>query len=217
VSTDFGDGNLGEVEFTEGAGSQFTHARNNLDALIFNLQHLASHQIDDHLIEYGARYSHEDIRDRLQEYEVIDSAGFSVRPPLPDFANDQPYNPFEAPLEAFQSIRAINFTKIDRITAFLQWSYRTRLGNSKVWMNAGIRSQAWRVSGEGIQSNTQQVVSPRGQISIKPDWDKDMVFRLSGGFYHQPPFYRELRDSTGTVIPDVKSSRIYPYRRWKRL
>jgi len=205
VSTDFGDGNLGEVEFTEGAGSQFTHARNNLDALIFNLQHLASHQIDDHLIEYGARYSHEDIRDRLQEYEVIDSAGFSVRPPLPDFANDQPYNPFEAPLEAFQSIRAINFTKIDRITAFLQWSYRTRLGNSKVWMNAGIRSQAWRVSGEGIQSNTQQVVSPRGQISIKPDWDKDMVFRLSGGFYHQPPFYRELRDSTGTVIPDVKA------------
>ena len=205
VSTDFGDGNLGEVEFTEGAGSQFTHARNNLDALIFNLQHLAGHQIDEHLIEYGARYSHEDIRDRLQEYEVIDSAGFSVRPPLPDFGNDQPYNPFEAPIEAFQSIRALNSTKIDRITAFLQWSYRTRLGSSKVWMNAGVRSQVWRVSGEGIKSNTQQVISPRGQVSIKPDWDKDMVFRLSGGFYHQPPFYRELRDSTGTVIPDVKA------------
>ena len=205
VSTDFGDGNLGEVEFTEGAGSQFTHARNNLDALIFNLQHLAGHQIDEHLIEYGARYSHEDIRDRLQEYEVIDSAGFSVRPPLPDFGNDQPYNPFEAPIEAFQSIRALNSTKIDRITAFLQWSYRTRLGSSKVWMNAGVRSQVWRVSGEGIESNTQQVISPRGQVSIKPDWDKDMVFRLSGGFYHQPPFYRELRDSTGTVIPDVKA------------
>ena len=205
VSTDFGDGNLGEVEFTEGAGSQFTHARNNLDALIFNLQHLAGHQIDEHLIEYGARYSHEDIRDRLQEYEVIDSAGFSVRPPLPNFGNDQPYNPFEAPIEAFQSIRALNSTKIDRITAFLQWSYRTRLGSSKVWMNAGVRSQVWRVSGEGIKSNTQQVISPRGQVSIKPDWDKDMVFRLSGGFYHQPPFYRELRDSTGTVIPDVKA------------
>ncbi len=224
VSTDFGDGSLGEVEFTEGAGSQFTHARNNLDALIFNVQHLASHQLDEHLIEYGARYSHEDIRDRLQEYEIIDSAGFSIRPPLPDFANDQPYNPFDAAIEPFISIRALNSTKIDRITAFLQWSYRTNLGNSKLWMNAGVRSQAWRVSGEGIESNTQQVVSPRAQISLKPDWDKDMLFRLSGGFYHQPPFYRELRDSTGTVIPTVKAQESihivagndYSFKLWNR-
>lgn len=224
VSTDFGDGNLGEVEFTEGAGSQFTHARNNLDALIFNVQHLASHQIDEHLIEYGARYSHEDIRDRLQEYEVIDSAGFSIRPPLPDFANDQPYNPFDAPIEPFISIRALNSTKIDRLTAFLQWSYRTNLGNSKLWMNAGVRSQAWRVSGQDIESKTQQVWSPRAQVSLKPDWDKDMLFRLSGGFYHQPPFYRELRDSTGTVIPTVKAQESihivagndYSFKLWNR-
>ena len=33
----------------------------------------------------------------------------------------------------------------------------------------------------------------------------DMLFRVSGGFYHQPPFYRELRDSTGTVRPGVKA------------
>ena len=224
VSTDFSDGNLGEVEFTEGAGSQFTHARNNLDALIFNVQHLASHQVEEHLIEYGARYSHEDIRDRLQEYEVIDSAGFSIRPPLPDFANDQPYNPFDAPIQAFQSIRAFNSTKIDRLTAFLQWSYRTHLGDSKLWMNAGIRTQAWRVFGEDIDSNTEQVWSPRAQLSLKPNWEKDMVFRLSGGFYHQPPFYRELRDSTGTVIPGVKAQESihivagndYSFKLWNR-
>ena len=224
VSTDFGDGNLGEVEFTEGAGSQFTHARNNLDALIFNVQHLASHKVDEHLIEYGARYSHEDIRDRLQEYEVIDSAGFSIRPPLSDFRNDQPYNPFDSEIEPFISIRALNSTKIDRLTAFLQWSYRTSLGDSKVWMNAGVRTQAWRVSGQDIESNTQQVVSPRAQISLKPDWKKDMLFRLSGGFYHQPPFYRELRDSTGTVIPTVKAQESihlvagndYSFKLWNR-
>ena len=32
-----------------------------------------------------------------------------------------------------------------------------------------------------------------------------MLFRLSGGWYHQPPFYRELRDATGTVRPEVKA------------
>ncbi|MBZ9788114.1 TonB-dependent receptor [Psychroflexus sp. CAK57W] len=224
VSSDFGDGNLGEVEFTEGAGSQFTHARNNLDALIFNLQHLGSYHIDEHLLEYGAKYTHEDIRDRLQEYEVIDSAGFSIRPPLPDFANDQPYNPFKAPLEVYQSIRALNSTKIDRLTAFLQWSYRTSLGDSRLWMNAGIRTQAWRVSGKDIESNTQHIWSPRAQISLKPNWDKDMLFRLSGGFYHQPPFYRALRDSTGTIIPTIKAQKSihivagndYSFRVWDR-
>ncbi|NEV94044.1 TonB-dependent receptor [Psychroflexus sp. YR1-1] len=224
VSTDFGDGNLGEVEFTEGAGSQFTHARNNLDALIVNLQHLASYQIDEHLLEFGAKFTHEDIRDRLKEYEVIDSAGFSIRPPLPDFANDQPYNPFDAPLEVFQSIRARNSTKIDRISAFLQWSYRTRLGDSKLWMNAGLRTQSWRVSGKNINSTTQHIWSPRAQISLKPNWDKDMLFRLSGGFYHQPPFYRALRDSTGTVIPTVEAQKSfhvvagndYSFKMWDR-
>jgi hypothetical protein len=31
-----------------------------------------------------------------------------------------------------------------------------------------------------------------------------MVFRVSGGLYHQPPFYRELRDA-GVVQPNVKA------------
>jgi hypothetical protein len=42
---------------------------------------------------------------------------------------------------------------------------------------------------------------PRAQFAIKPDWEKDMVFRVSGGLYHQPPFYRELRDAAGVVQP----------------
>jgi hypothetical protein len=51
-----------------------------------------------------------------------------------------------------------------------------------------------------------------------------MLFRLSGGFYHQPPFYRELRDSTGTVIPTVKAQESihlvaandYSFKLWNR-
>jgi hypothetical protein len=32
-----------------------------------------------------------------------------------------------------------------------------------------------------------------------------MVFRISGGLYHQPPFYRELRDAAGQVQPNIKA------------
>lgn len=205
VNTDIGSSGLGEVEFSRAVGSQLTHARNNLDALIFNLEHKGDYLIDDHQISYGLKYTREDIRDRIQEYEIIDSAGFSIRPPGMQFINDQPYNPFDAPLVPFTDVDAFNDVQIDRFSGFLQWSKRAMLGESDLWMNVGVRAHNWTVSGQNFQSNSQTVFSPRGQIALKPNWDADMLFRISGGFYHQPPFYRELRDSTGMVRPDVKA------------
>jgi len=209
VNSSFGDENFGDVEFSQGAGSQFKHARNDLDALIFNLDHQGDIKIDEHLIKYGVKFTHEDIRDRLQEFEVVDSAGFNVRPPLPDFANDEPYEPFDEPIEPFIRIRSFNDMQINRFTNYLQWSYQSKIGNAKAWYNAGIRSHTWNVSGDDIENNTQTVVSPRAQFAIKPDWDKDMIFRLATGLYHQPPFYRELRRPDGSVNENVKAQQSF--------
>jgi outer membrane receptor protein involved in Fe transport len=74
-----------------------------------------------------------------------------------------------------------------------------------VFINAGIRAHSWAVSGDGIENSSQIVFSPRAQFAIKPDWEKDILFRLSGGFYYQPPFYRELRGSDGSVNSNVKA------------
>lgn len=205
VNTNIGDENLGEVEFTEGIGSQLTHARNDLDALIVNLEHKGNLTIEDNNIEYGIKYTHEDIRDRVQEYEIVDSAGFSIRPPFPDYANNQPYSPYTSPIVPYTEIRAINDVQIDRISGYAQYSRQLDLSNSKLWVNAGLRAHNWNVSGKGITSTSQTVVSPRAQVTMKPNWEMDMLFRLSGGLYHQPPFYRELRDSTGAVRPGVKA------------
>lgn len=205
VNTNIGDENLGEIEFAEGIGGQLTHARNDLDALIMNFEHKGVYDINDSRIEYGIKYTREDIRDRIQEYEIIDSAGFSIRPPLLEYANDQPYEAYDSPIVPYTNIRAQNNVQINRISGYAQWSKRTFLGTNEVYLNAGVRAQNWNVAGDGIKSTTQTVFSPRAQISIKPKWEMDMLFRLSGGFYHQPPFYRELRDSTGTVRPEVKA------------
>jgi len=207
VDTSIGSENLGDVTFSEGIGSQLTHARNNLDALIVNLEHKGNATIGENEIEYGVKFTHEDIRDRLQEYEIIDSAGFSIRPPLVDFANLQPYEPFTSEIVPYTNIRAQNDVQINRLSGYGQWSRRTTIGSSDLWLNAGVRAHNWTVSGQDIQSTTQTVFSPRGQVSLKPNWDRDMLFRLSGGVYHQPPFYRELRDSTGTVRPGVKAQK----------
>ncbi|WP_347374809.1 carboxypeptidase-like regulatory domain-containing protein [Aequorivita sp. Q41] len=223
VNTEIGSEDLGTVEFTRGIGGQLTHARNDLDALILNLEHKGNLSLEDNNIEYGIKYTREDIRDRVQEYEIIDSAGFSIRPPIFP-PNNQPYDPDTSPIEPYTNVRAMNDTQIDRISGYAQWSRKTQLGSSELWLNAGIRAHNWTVSGKDITSTTQTVFSPRAQLTLKPEWEMDMLFRLSGGVYHQPPFYRELRDSSGTVRPDVKAQKSihivlgndYSFQMWDR-
>tara|TARA_R110002096_G_scaffold66096_4_gene160982 strand:+ start:1429 stop:3888 length:2460 start_codon:yes stop_codon:yes gene_type:complete len=208
VNTNIGNEDLGEVEFSEGVGSQLNHGRNDLDALITNIEHKGDFKIDDNRFEWSVKYTHEDIRDRLIEWEVIDSAGFSIRPPTFPI-NEQPYEPFTSPLEPFQNIRATNSTQINRIQAYGQWSKRSTLGSSDVWYNAGVRVHNWSVNGDGIASSNQTVFSPRAQFAIKPSWEKDMLFRIATGLYYQPPFYRELRDRNGVVQPNVKAQKSF--------
>jgi hypothetical protein len=210
VNTNIGDEDLGEVEFSEGIGSQLTHARNNLDAFIVNVEHRGDYKIDDEsTVEWSVKYTHEDIRDRLVEYEVIDSAGFSIRSPNFSNPNLQPYEPFSGPLASFENIRALNKVQINRLQAFGQYSKRTTWGENDVFYNIGVRAHSWTVNGEGIESNSQTVFSPRAQFAIKPDWEKDVLFRVAGGLYYQPPFYRELRDSSGVVQPNVKAQKSF--------
>ncbi|MDA8847911.1 carboxypeptidase-like regulatory domain-containing protein [Flavobacteriaceae bacterium] len=205
VNSNIGDENLGEVEFTEGIGSQLNHARNDLDALITNIEHKGYLKSQDNNFEWSIKYTNEDIRDRIVEWEMIDSAGFLINPPNLDQFNNQPYTADQGPIVPFQNIHATNRTKINRIQAFGQWNQRSMLGNHEVYTNIGVRYHGWSVIGQGVESNSQNVISPRIQLAIKPDWNKDMLFRLSGGLYYQPPFYRELRDNDGEVNSDVNA------------
>ncbi|MEO8772933.1 MAG: carboxypeptidase-like regulatory domain-containing protein [Gelidibacter sp.] len=224
VNSNIGDENLGKVEFSEGIGSQLTHGRNDLDALISTVEHKGDYQSDDNTFEWSIKYTHEDVRDRLVEWEMIDSAGFSIKPPKLGLFKDQPYQSYEGPLVAFQNTRATNYVQIDRFQAYAQWSKRSELGNNEVFYNFGVRAHNWTVNGDGIQSKTQTVFSPRAQFAIKPDWNRDMLFRVAGGVYYQPPFYRELRDSSGVVRPDVKAQKSihlvvgneYSFKMWDR-
>ena len=224
VNNNIGDENLGEVEFSEGIGSQINHARNDLDALITTVEQRGDYKKNKHHFQWSVKYTNENIRDRVVEWEVIDSAGFSINPPNLDNFNTEPYAPNSGPLVPFENIRATNNTTVDRIQAFAQWNKRGTLGRHELFYNLGIRAHQWKISGKGINANQQMVFSPRGQFSIKPEGSKDMLFRLSGGLYYQPPFYRELRGFDGTVNTNVKAQRSlhvvtgheYSFKMWER-
>ncbi len=225
VDSNIGSENFGGVTYSRAIGTQLNHARNDLDALIVNAEVKGFHDIKKNQVEWGFKYTREDIRDRVVEWEVIDSAGFSINPPhlnLP--INDQPYHPYIGPLVPFQNVRALNFATIDRLSGFVQLNRKTKLGNHDVWFNIGTRMHQWKVNGAKQVGKSQIEFSPRAQIAIKPDWEKDMVFRFSTGLYVQPPSYRELRDSSGTVLPNVKAQKSihfvfssdYSFKMWNR-
>jgi hypothetical protein len=214
----------GKVNYSRGIGSQLNHARNNLDALIANIELKGFHDWKKSQLDWGVKYTRESIRDRVVEWEVIDSVGFSIPSPTVLPQKNEPYSVYTGPLVPYQNVRATNFTSINRISGFAQWNSKSTIGATKVWYNAGLRFHNWEVAGATELGKSQFVWSPRAQISIQPDWKKDMVFRLSGGLYYQPPFYRELRDSEGVVQPNVKAQQSihlvlgndYNFKMWNR-
>ena len=207
-----------------GIGTQFVRARNDLDALIFNVSHIGKYSNKEKSTEWGIKYTHEDIRDQVRESEFIDSVGFSIRPSLPEFSNDQPNTPFNAPIVPYSGVSATNFIKTNRFSGFLQHSEQLKLKEHDIYYNVGVRAHYWTVSGTGVSKVSHLIFSPRAQFALKPAWESDILFRLSGGIYQQPPFYRELRDHSGVVHSEVEAQKSvhfvlgneYSFKLWNR-
>ncbi len=216
--------NYGETEYSEGIGGQINHSRNELDALIKNIQFRISSKEDENHYELGMKIQRENIIESINEWEIIDSTGFSIRPLNTTYSNNQPERGYSGPIEPFQSIRGNNNVTINRFTGFLQWSKRTEWRDNDIWYNFGIRTHYWNVISDNATSDSQSTFSPRGQIAIKPDSDKDLLYRISGGWYHQPPSYKELKNFRGEIIPDVGAQESfhlviandYSFQMWER-
>ena len=224
TNTDEDSPNFGESEFSEGIGGQITHSRNELDALIQNIQLRIASKEGDVRYELGMKLQRENILESINEWELIDSTGFSIRPLNSGISKNQPAQPFTGPIEPYQSIRGNNNVNIQRFSGFLQWSKKSEWRTHQVWTNFGIRTQFWNVTSGAVTSKTQSTLSPRGQISIKPNWEKDVLFRFSGGLYHQPPSYKELKNYEGEIVKDVKAQQSfqlvlandYSFQMWNR-
>jgi hypothetical protein len=204
VDTDLSSENFGKVNFTDAIGSQLNHARNDFDALIQQIHLRGHYQKNKASLEWGLKYQIENILDKTNEWEVIDSLGFAVRPPN-HLANNQPYTSFEGPIIPFNYINSFNEIDIQRWSGFTQWSQSFKWNQSQWWINVGSRFHYWKVNDQNTKSHSDIVWSPRFQIAIKPNSDKDLLFRISGGFYHQPPTYKELKGFDGQINENVKA------------
>lgn len=177
-------------------GGQIEHARNDLFVRTYGTQFRTRFSPNVNTdIEVGFKFEKENLSDLTNEYKLVDSSGYSIPHPV-----DDPRFPDASELDLFYSIVGSNKIEPTRLSAYAQYSQKFFWNSSKVFINAGARVAHWSF-------NNETIFSPRAQFAIKPDWDTDMLFRLSGGIYYQAPFYKEIKDLNGNFNQNIKSQR----------
>lgn len=203
LERDLGSDQYGEAVRNLGVGSYLDHGRNYLDATVLSFAHKGFLQRPHSYLQWGADVRSEVINDKLGEWTLIDSAGYSI----PQSSGED--------LELSYSLRSrLNIESI-RTSAYLQnaweWKLDTAQYNGRsIGLTAGVRGQYWNFNG-------QTVLSPRVRFLYHPGGtrtdkngkqvDRDHNYWLAGGWYYQPPFYRELRNFEGVLNPDLQAQR----------
>lgn len=200
INTNLGSDDFGEISAIRGVGGFHQYARNKLDAIIFNVGHRGVYHMGKGHLYWGARVQREDIVDRYKEWENIDSAGYSVpnRPTEVIFSGgDTLYIPNNE-LNIWQSYDTRASVASFRTTAYLEYVRPWEADSHQYRLTVGMRGQHWSL-------NQQVTVSPRASLSWRPAHWRRWLFKAAGGFYHQPAFYREMRDLNGDINRNIRA------------
>ncbi len=177
---------LDQTETSEnlGVGTYFEHARNYLSAHVMSAKLMLRHKVQKHNVEAAVTLKREHIEENSIEYEMRDSAGYSV----PHTGKD---------LYMIYSMKARNELNANRMEAYIQDTYRfsggtadsTGNGQTHYTLNYGVRMSHWNF-------NRETILSPRISLAIIPANHENTTLRLAAGLYYQAPFFKELRDMT---------------------
>lgn len=181
-----------------GVGRYHEHARNRLKASVMALALKGKTALNStHTLSYGVNIQTEKIMDRSREWELRDSAGFSL-PALPD------------QLRVVYNLDSHHDLSSTRFSAFAQDAWKISTSAGFLTLNAGIRLSHWSF-------NKETLISPRVSVGFVPDKAPGWALRFATGIYYQSPFYKEYRmpvtDTNGNqtieLNSDIKSQRSF--------
>ena len=184
LGTNLGQSNFAQPVYALGAGATQDFTRDYLNALVLSTGVKATYTAGNHFFIAGLQVKRQTISYNIDEWEFQDSAGYSL-----------PYNTNELVLsnviKSDSTIVANNYSGFIQDNWIINSLYHFNL-------NYGVRFNY-------SELDNQLIVSPRAQLSYKPLWEKNYVFRLSGGNYSQPPFFREMLNPQGQFVDTVKA------------
>ncbi len=209
IESDLGSDDYGEVVAVLGTGTQHQFVRNYLTSNVTNAEYKGgiefkksdeipefnltedeekeSPTINTHFLQWGVKFQNELINDKLNEWERLDSAGYSL-----PFSNEQVF---------VQSVlKTENNLSSNRFSAYIQDTWTRNKDSMNLSITYGVRAQYWDL-------NKEFIISPRAQLLYQPRTKNDMAIRLAAGMYYQPPFYREMRAPNGIVNTDLLSQK----------
>lgn len=239
LETDPSKEEFGDSIATLGVGGFLNHGRNRLKAQILSAYHNGSYLLQDGFtdalknhkryseLSWGFNVQSDQFRDRLSEWRLIDSAGYSLPQSVPDS------------IVLYETIKGNLSLDGYRATAFLQWSNSwTKVSRHKI---ISVKTP-YKIDGERrIQTDTLDIstqkfsfqfglrggytsinnepyYTPRMSLSYAPAaymWQngqavrRGLLFKLSSGFYYQPPFYREFRTFNGQLALGVQAQKSF--------
>jgi hypothetical protein len=168
-----------------GLGSNISYRDNFLNTMILNTELRMYKQAQNSFIEMGIRLQSDRIKDRIDEFNGIDTTGFSLR-------SSGNWNYTEV-------IDQQQVQQIGRISGFIQNTFNLK---PNLTMAAGIRANYNSFSNENF-------ISPRVSFSYTPGYSDNFIFRFALGAYSQSPYYREIKRFNGSINLDARSQRSY--------
>ncbi|MDR2835020.1 MAG: carboxypeptidase-like regulatory domain-containing protein [Bacteroidales bacterium] len=185
LNNSIGESNVGDSVVNIGVGTFLEHARNNLSANIFSVKYIGTFNKNNNNLEWGLQYNFERLIYKINEWNMIDSAGYS----LPRSENS---------VLVYDTDFGNILLNQSQLNAYIQNSYIFDLKKNDISLSGGVRFNY-------LSFNNEFLISPRLTIAIKPEWEKNVVFRFSTGLYHQPPSFKEIRKLDGTLNDKIKA------------
>lgn len=207
----------GETErFDRGIGSFLEHARNRLDTKVFSTELRGTHYAIMGNWNWGVKFQHEQIYDKMREWKLVDSAGYALPAviPMPGTDTSSPNPPI---LQYY--CRSNHLVGSSRATAFLQRNIDIYSARGDLFsVVAGVRAHWYSINFADQTTTDQQIndtinrrffISPRLSLNYKPKSKADLLFRLAAGIYSQAPSYREYRYDDGSLNTGINYQRSY--------
>lgn len=182
-----------------GEGTQHLYARNYLRSWTHHHEFKAGidftreGQRVSHFLQWGGFFRQEFFKDKINEWERLDSAGFSL-----------PY--VEDGLVLNEVYKSRNSFHNEKFGLWIQDDIQWRPGSHQLFKcTPGIRIHQSTLNGE-------RFYNPRIKLEWVPLQRSDRLqIWISGGLYHQPPLYREMRREDGTLNYELVSQKSLQY------